>query len=354
MVRRLINRLFGRAGPSTDAINAYVGGNASDEEVKLVEQLMRNDPALEKDLATQKALVEVLGRVGSVQAPRSFAVTPEMVAAAEASESGISKLAELFAPQRKLALAPMVLAGFAALTVALLTIGDITGVVEQSGRSESFSTAGVGVAEIAAPAVAQAPPSTEDSVADEIVITVLAEKAIGAGADGATELEKSIAAPQAATAASAETAAPAAALAEAEIAAPAALESLESSTPGDDAGTEAPPSLSAQAPVPEEADVTADLLVEDEAARRVLPDSVDAADTVGVDETVAVESAAREGPSIEPSSVASAPEIASFERLATGAKSGVALPLWQLQVALAALVLAMIGAWAGLRQVRRD
>ena len=35
-------------------------------------------------------------------------------------------------------------------------------------------------------------------------------------------------------------------------------------------------------------------------------------------------------------------------------KDGISLPLWQLQVALAALALAAVGAWAGLRRARGE
>ena len=152
MIRKFLNRLFGRTDPVTYAINAYIEGNAPADEMKLVEQMMRDQPALEKDLATQQALLGVLGRIGGIEAHRSFAITPEMVAAAESSRSAVSKLAELFAPQRKLALAPMVVAGFAALAVALLTIGDITGVVEQSGiDDDSFSISAIAAESAAAP-----------------------------------------------------------------------------------------------------------------------------------------------------------------------------------------------------------
>ncbi|MCH8115606.1 MAG: hypothetical protein IIB25_09025 [Chloroflexi bacterium] len=343
MVRRLINRLFGRAGPSTGAINAYVGGNASDDEVKLVEQMMRDDPALEKDLATQRALLEVLGRLGAVKAPRSFAITPEMVAAAEASESRISRLAELFAPQRKLALAPMVLAGFAALTVALLTIGDITGVVEQSGRSESFSTA----------MIAESAPSGAAGAPEIIVVTVVVEKATGADADGVSEpqtLRLAATAVPAAAAVQAAKAVPAptgvAAGAAAEIA-PAAMEALESSTAGGDAVTETPSSLSAQAPVPEEADIAPDLSADDGAAEPDPPDSVDTAD---VDD---LEKASGAGAGGDAAAVA-LEGAADRADARAGAGNGITLPLWQLQVALAALAIAAIGAWAGLRRVRRD
>lgn len=348
MVRKALNRLIGRTGSGTDAINAYVEGNASDDEIKLVEQMMRDDPAFEKDLATQKSLLSVLGKIARVEAPRSFAITPEMVAAARTSESGILKLAGLFAPQRKLALAPAILAGFAALTVALLTIGDITGVVEQSGRSESFLTADVGVAESAAPAVGGGAPSALSSAEDSAVSAPefeAAVEAIDAGADGSPELEKSIAAPQAATAAPAATGAVAI-----EAAAETAPE-IESSAFGDDAEMEAPPSLSAQAPPPAGDEPESSTV--DEAPERTLPDSVDVMEATAIADS---ESLAHASPVAADDAAVPVDEteIRFVEQPAIGAKNGITLPLWQLQVALAALAAAVIGAWAGLRRVRRD
>lgn len=350
MVRKALNRLIGRTGSGTDAINAYVEGNASDDEIKLVEQMMRDNPALEKDLATQQSLLSVLARIARVEAPRSFAITPEMVAAARTSESGILKLAGLFAPQRKLALAPAILAGFAALTVALLTIGDITGVVEQSGRSDSFPTASVVVAESAAPVAGGAPSvssSAEDSAvsAPELEMAVEAEAAIGAGADGSPELEKSIAAPQAATAA------PAAIEAVAIGAAAETAPEIESSAFGDDAEMEAPPSLSAQAPPP--AGDEPEISTVDEAPKRTLTDSVDVMEATAIADS---ESLAHASPVAADDAAVPVDEteIRFVEQPAIGAKNGITLPLWQLQVALAALAAAVIGAWAGLRRVRRD
>ncbi len=343
MVRKALNRLIGRTGSSTDAIAAYVGGNASDDEIKLVEQMMQDDPALEKDLATQKSLLSVLGRIARVEAPRSFAITPEMVAAARTSESGILKLAGLFAPQRKLALAPAILAGFAALTVALLTVGDITGVVEQSGRTESFSTADVGVAESAAPVAGEGAPSALSSAEDSAVSAPefeMAVEPIDAGAEGSPELEKSIAAPQAATAA------PAATVAAAETA-----PEIESSAFGDDAVMEAPPSLSAQAPPP--AGDEPEFSTGDEVPKRTLPDSVDVMEATAIagSESLADASPVAADDAAVP---VDETEIRFVEQPAVGAKNGITLPLWQLQVALAALAVAVIGAWAGLRRVRGD
>ncbi len=140
MVRKVINRLIGRRYSIDEAINAYVEENASQDELNTVRQMMQNDPVLEKNLSTQQALRDVLGRVDRIESPRSFAITPEMVAAAKRAESGMTRVTELFAPQRKLALAPAIIAGIAALSVALLTIGDVSGLVEQS-RADSDESA---------------------------------------------------------------------------------------------------------------------------------------------------------------------------------------------------------------------
>jgi len=144
VLKTLLNRITGRTDRAEYAINAYVDGNASEEEALLVEKLTLANPELAKDLSTQQALRDLLGRVESPEAPRSFAITPEMIETAEGNESSVSRLFELFAPNQKLAWAPAVLAGIAALAVAVLTVGDLAGVVEQSGsRSSSDDTAAV-------------------------------------------------------------------------------------------------------------------------------------------------------------------------------------------------------------------
>ena len=295
MIRKFLNRLFGRTDPVTYAINAYIEGNASADEMKLVEQMMRDDPAFEKDLATQQALLGVLGRIGGIEAHRSFAITPEMVAAAESSRSAVSKLAELFAPQRKLALAPMVVAGFAALTVALLTIGDITGVFEQSGiDDDSFSIS----ASAAQPAAAARAP--DSGVTDED--------------SGAID-------------------------------------------EGQDAG--AAPTLAAAPPQDlESADATLEFGDDDEVAKRgeLIPeDSEESAVAAQLQEAI------EPGPETESitssgigSDIGEGAGAGTADGATAGAGDGIELPLWQLQIVLAAIALAAIGAWAGLRRVRGE
>jgi len=295
VIRKFLNRLFGRTDPVTYAINAYIEGNASADEMKLVEQMMRDDPAFEKDLATQQALLGVLGRIGGIEAHRSFAITPEMVAAAESSRSAVSKLAELFAPQRKLALAPMVVAGFAALTVALLTIGDITGVFEQSGiDDDSFSIS----ASAAQPAAAARAP--DSGVTDED--------------SGAID-------------------------------------------EGQDAG--AAPTLAAAPPQDlESSDATLEFGDDDEVVKRgeLIPeDSEESAVAAQLQEAI------EPGPETESitssgigSDIGEGAGAGTADGATAGAGDGIELPLWQLQIVLAAIALAAIGAWAGLRRVRGE
>ncbi len=354
MVLRILNRFIDRTDSSSVwAVNAYVEGSASDDEVKLVEEMMRRDPALGKDLSTQRALRDVLSRIENVEAPRSFAVTPEMVAAAERSESGLSRLAELFAPQRKLAMAPAVIAVIAAVGVALLTIGDITGTVDQTGGGRDDSSSSASFAESAATsgggAAAESAPSME--------MAVVTEKA-SAGA----------------------TAAPAATAmaAVAPLAPDDSAITLESAAGG---GIDEPASLAAPEPemalMEEEPEIVGDGDSEDDSARSKSgeqlevdgPESDDADTTLefgtggGIDEEPITSAGTGDGAfagaadGAASSAAAGAGEGALAGAAAgagEGAGKGISLPLWQLQIALAALAVAAIGAWAGLRRVRGE
>ncbi len=336
MVRRLLNRLIGRTDPEVDAVNAFVDGDASADELRLIEEMMRRDPALERDLTTQMALRDVLGRVEKIETTRSFTVTPEMIASAERKDSGIARLTELFAPQRKLALAPVIVAGIAALSVALLTLGDFTGIVEQSGRTESFATTVAadsgaiesGFPEMAlvgddsgAPAVEVAPDTSEaplTALATAEPGVTSARSAEAEGRENTFALESAIAPPAADVAESGADASPDLSASAAEQS---GVETLERSA-------QVEPS-------------------EDEiAAERSISGAADAAAPLDGSEVDAGEDADLTKKSIE---------FADSDGLAfesTPESDGISLPLWQLQVTLAALALAAIGAWAGLRRVR--
>ena len=135
---------------------------------------------------------------------------------------------------------------------------------------------------------------------------------------------------------------------------------------------EAPASLAAQAPAPEQADATLALSVEDEVTKLEKSAPVDTADTTDAD-TLDTASAAGVAGEAGDGALAGAAEGAADGLLEGAAESagagagpdelkgagaeagnGITLPLWQLQVALAALAVAAIGAWAGLTRIRRD
>ena len=352
MIRKFLNRLFGRTDSITDAINSYVGGNASADETSLVEQMMRDDPALEKDLATQRAMLGVLGKIGRIEAPRSFAITPEMVAAAEGSQSGISKFAELFAPQRKFAMAPAVLAGFAALTVALLTIGDLAGVIEQSRGGDSSASA-VAVESAAAPAATPAPASVATGGLPESDTASTAPLEAAGAAIAEPETTDAAAAPAA-------TSAPPAG-------APRALDSGitagDSSAVGEAQDADAPSSLAAAPPQNlESADAKLEIDGDGEVAKRgeVIPEDLEESAAASqlqeaVEAVPETESIAGVGIGADIGEGAGEGAAAGTAKgAATGAGDGIELPLWQLQIALAAIALAAIGAWAGLRRARGE
>ena len=358
MVLRVLNRLIGRTDRreiGVDAVNAYAEGSASSDEIKLIEQMMHENPAFKKDLATQRSLLEVLGRVDTIEAPRSFAVTPEMVAAAERSESRLSRFAELFAPQRKLALAPAVIAGIAALGVALLTLGDITGVVDQNRiDGDNFATT-------------QASADMESSVAGDVIVTVVVEKEVVAesAGDGSPEMATAVEEPLATILVS-EAQAPIVSPQPEESALTAkALAPISEPEANADVISEEPPSLAAAPPA---------LAAGADSDEQTTNDA-----SVAEPEIAALESAKESADDLESGTAARTTlefgvggEIAdgaaedAAEGAAKGAAAGAAagaasnvgkglsLPLWQLQVALAALAVAAIGAWVGLRRVRGE
>jgi hypothetical protein len=358
---RLINRLFGRKDLDIDAVNAFVEGSASPDEQLLVEKMMRENPALEKDLSTQRALLGVLDRVDNIEAPRSFAVTPEMVAAANRSESIISRFAELFAPQRKLALAPAIIAGFAALSVALLTIGDISGVVDQtSGGDDSGSIAVVAEsAALSSNEISGEPEALGDTEAAD------APSASSPQIEMAVEGESpALATTQFAPPAIQPT--PAAGFAaEPE---PAVAEQADATTSDTDSTSLASPaqeplSIAAEAPLAPSGDDEALEYADNATTSKSSPDSPES-----ITEEAAIETAAFPPPTgdgaldraAEGAGTGIAEDAGSgaLEGAAEGAGrdagKGISLPLRQLQVALAALAVAAIGAWAGLRRVRGE
>ncbi|MDA1280304.1 MAG: hypothetical protein O3B95_09755 [Chloroflexi bacterium] len=336
MFRRAINRLLGRTDPSIDAINAYVEGTASSDEVEFVEGMISENPALERDLATQGALLSVLNRIEKIEAPRSFAITPEMVTANRASVSSLSRLAEFLAPQRKFALAPAILAGFAALTVALLTVGNITGVVEQSGQVQTISS-GLIAESAAAPAGGSETRSSGDSSGSAEFSTSLGD----AGPPGTDD--------------------PGAALAPKLDPGPEDL--AAAGITGSDGSSE--PAETALAPVAQATQTPTDTTIAAKSSDLELARSTSGGTGSDIENPLLEYATSDEDQfeilAVAPGSVdddnrstIGEPEISFVPSAVAGTNDGISLPLWQLQVAFAALAIAAIGAWLGLRRGHRD
>ena len=361
MVLKVLNRLIGRTDSSSVwAVNAYVEGSASDAEIKLVEEMMRRDPALEKNLSTQQGLRDVLSRIERVEAPQSFAVTPEMVAAAERSESGLSRLAELFAPQRRLAMAPAIVAVIAAVGVALLTIGDITGTVDQSGSGGDDSFTAAVAAESAMSSGGGSSADSAPSMEMEIVTESASDASSASGFAGAGAVAATAVPAMAASAVEPEQASPTATVAQ-EAAPLAPQESTTVTEIEADTAVTEPPSIAAPAPLAKSAaEDTEASSAENAATELELTRSSGSSDSDvstddlvefgvggGISEDAITNSGIGDG--VLERAADGAPEDA-----ASGAGNGISLPLWQLQIALAALAVSAIGAWAGLRRVRGE
>ena len=351
MVFEFLNRLIGHTDSSVDAVNAYVEGSASADEQTFVEQMMRENPGLEKDLGTQRALLEVLQRVEKVEAPRSFTVTPEMIARSERSDSALSRVAELFGPQRKLALAPAVIAGIAALSVAILTLGDITGVVDQTSAGDDSvsvaviveSTVSIGTLGITGETGESGAPTAGGTSDDSTFSTEKASQSGGAGAAAAKVAPAQATAPEAV----------------AESAAPAPLVTVIVTEKGDAESSRIapvgePPSLTTEATAPvarPEEDV--ETSAKDGAIVEPTNEDTEAFGTDGLIDTASTAEGAGEGALADAGALEGVAEGAG-SGTAMGAGKGLTLPLRQLQIALAALALAAIVAWAGLRRVRGE
>ena len=354
MVRNFLNRLVGRKDLSIDAVNAFVEGKASPDEIQLVENLMRDNTSLERDLYTQKALRSLLGRIEKIESSRSFSVTPEMVAAAEAHDSLLSRVTELFATQRRLALAPAVIGVIATVGVALLTIGDVTGIVDQSSSipGDSFSTAAIlesaadGSVSSTGLAGAASNPANADSSADMII----------------TEKGSSAAA---ATAAPAANSAPAAALApklnsdndSVEVASVIEFPNAELVGPSGGSDESEPPSIMMKAPAIDLSSDADDLgsiagsLDDGSPIQQTQSGSTTPSDSSEADTDSGILSG-DDMSSIAPKDELPYAQNTTFEPVSSN--NGISLPLWQLQASLAALAISAIGAWAGLRRSRGE
>ena len=181
-----IRRMMRGTEPVEELVSAYVDAG-SDEEVERVEGRLRAAGVDVEELRTVRETARMLRSVGTVEVPRSFALTPETLADQGYSIEETEKILNPRVGQRGIGLRGVLVAGsltavvVAAIGVAALTIGDIsrysTESVEQLdvGSQESVIPAGRGEAIDVAPAAIE----IEKEVAGEaVVVTVVVERAV--------------------------------------------------------------------------------------------------------------------------------------------------------------------------------
>ena len=121
-------RLFRRKDQIDDAATAYIEGRATASEKAELESRLGTEPGLREELDSLRATVSLLRSIEPAKAPRSFALAEAPVRVRRRSAS------------RRFAMAPAVIAIAAAAGVGLLAVGNLADVVSQSGSSSASDT----------------------------------------------------------------------------------------------------------------------------------------------------------------------------------------------------------------------
>ena len=175
-MKALWRRLFGRKDELDDATTAYIEGRASPAEVDAVRRELDVSPERGREIEELRQTVDLMRSVETSPAPRSFALTPDMVP-------------DQRMPLRlDLSYAPAAAAAVLVLAVGVLIAGDLADLLRQSesGRTESMSASpqfadservvqGQSVQPEAGKSVAE---QTEDEKAVVVVETVVVEKQV--------------------------------------------------------------------------------------------------------------------------------------------------------------------------------
>lgn len=183
-----LRRLFAREDPAEDLISAYVDSDDADE-LPQVESRLRAGGVDVDELRSVRETAMMLRGLDTVEAPKSYALTPEMLAERGYSDSEIDGILN---PRRRwggLRLAkpavyvPLVIGALALIGVAVLTIGDITEYATDRFETSSVEREVIGFpGEPGAPGEAGAPGPTGTTeaaaLAKEVVKEVEVEKAV--------------------------------------------------------------------------------------------------------------------------------------------------------------------------------
>lgn len=183
-----LRRLFAREDPAEDLISAYVDSDDADELPQVESRLRAGDVDVD-ELRSVRETAMMLRGLDTVEAPKSYALTPEMLAERGYSDSEIDGILN---PRRRwggLRLAkpavyvPLVIGALALIGVAVLTIGDITEYATDRFETSSVEGEVIGFpGEPGAPGEAGAPGPTRAAeaaaLAKEVVKEVEVEKVV--------------------------------------------------------------------------------------------------------------------------------------------------------------------------------
>ena len=146
LIERL-KRLFGRSDPSDDLISAYV--DSTDEaEPDRMEEMLRASGVDVDDARSVRETSRLLRSVDTVEAPRSYALTPDSLAERGYSDREIEKILDPRRSMGRLRLrnagvyVPLAIAAVALVGVALITIGDLSEYVTDRFEGASEAAAG--------------------------------------------------------------------------------------------------------------------------------------------------------------------------------------------------------------------
>ena len=122
-MKALWRRLFGRKDELDDATTAYIEGRASPAEVDAVRRELDVSPERGREIEELRQTVDLMRSIETPPAPRSFALTPDMVPEQRQSF------------RLDLSYAPAAAAAVLILAVGALIAGDLTDVLRQSDLS---------------------------------------------------------------------------------------------------------------------------------------------------------------------------------------------------------------------------
>ena len=130
MIDRL-RRLFGRSDPADDLISAYVDSSGETDPDRIEDLLSASGVDL-ADARSIRETSQLLRSLDTMEAPRSYALTPETLAERGYSDREIEKILDSrssaggFRLRNATVFVPLAIAAVALMGVALITIGDLS------------------------------------------------------------------------------------------------------------------------------------------------------------------------------------------------------------------------------------